>query len=307
MAKAHSAAAVPLADVPENIAFQSQGYFQSAWRRLRRNVLAMVCLGILTLIAASAIGADLITDQWVGYDPNRGRLLDRFQEPSREHLLGTDDFGRDTLARLIHAGRVSLTIGFTVAAVSLTIGVTLGLLAGFYGKYIDDAINGLIQIWNNIPTLFLLIMLSVLFRPSVLGLALLFGLTGWESIARLVRGRVLTERRRDYVDAAHLAGATDLRIMFRHVLPNVTSIVLVVAGFQIGGAIIAEAGLSAIGFGVQIPTASWGNMLAKALENFDRGWWLVVAPGVMITITVFCVYVFADALRDALDPRLKER
>lgn len=308
MAKAPTtAAALPLADVPEHIEFKSQGYFQSAWRRLRRNVLAMVCLAVLAVITATAIGADLLTDHVIQHDPNRGRLLARFQGPSSDHWLGTDDFGRDTLARLIHAGRVSLTIGFVVAAVSLSIGVTLGLLAGFYGRYVDDAINGLIQIWNNIPTLFLLIMLSVLFRPSVLGLAFLFGLTGWESIARLVRGRVLTERRRDYVDAALVAGASDLRIMFRHVLPNVTSIVLVVAGFQIGGAIIAEAGLSAIGFGVQIPTASWGNMLAKALENFDRGWWLVVAPGVMITITVFCIYVFADALRDALDPRLKER
>lgn len=308
MAKATtSAPTLPLADVPEHAEFRSEGYFGAAWRRLRRNILAMACLGVLALLTATALGADYITDHWVGYDPNKGRLLERFKEPSSDHLLGTDEFGRDTLARLIHAGRVSMSIGFMVTAISLTIGVGLGMLAGYYGRWVDDIINALIQLWSNIPTLFLLIMLSALFRPSVFGLAVLFGLTSWEGTARLVRGRVLTERRRDYVDAAHLAGARDVRIMFRHVLPNIMSIVLVVAGFQIGGAIIAEAGLSALGFGVQIPTASWGNMLAKSLDYFDRGWWLVVAPGVLITVTVFCIYVFADALRDALDPRLKER
>src|SRR5581483_5537498 len=286
--------ALPLAPGEPVIVVDSPGYFRAAWRRLRRNPLAMTCLTIIVLLAATAIGADWITDHLVGYDPNRGRLLERFQPPSRDHLLGTDDFGRDTLARLIHAGRVSLSIGFFVAAIAMSIGVSLGMLAGFYGRHVDDVINALIQIWSNIPVLFLLIMLSALLRPSVPGLVLIFGLTGWEGTARLVRGRVLSERERDYVDAARLAGARDLRIMFRHVLPNVISVVLVIAGFQIGSAIIAESGLSALGFGVQIPTASWGNMLAKSLENFDRGWWLVVAPGVLITVTVFCVFVFAD-------------
>ena len=307
MAEADTTAGAPsaLAQAGQGQRYESQGYFQAAWRRLRRNILAMACLVVLSLIALSAIGADWITDNVVGHDPNRGRLTQRLQAPSSQHWLGTDEFGRDVLARLIHAGRVSLSIGFMVAVISLSIGVSLGLLAGFYGKYVDDAINGLIQVWNNIPTFFLLIMLSVLFRPSVVGLAFLFGILGWEGIARLVRGRVLSERRRDYVDAAHLIGAGNVRIMYRHILPNVVSIVLVVAGFQVGNAIIGEAGLSALGFGVRIPTASWGNMLAKSLEHFDRAWWLVVSPGVMITITVFCIYVFADALRDALDPRLK--
>lgn len=285
--------------------FRSQSHFQIAMRRLRRDKIAMAAFVFLAFVCAISAAAPWITDRIVGYDPNKGRLTERFQPPSAKHRLGTDDFGRDVLARLIHAGRVSLTIGFTVAGISLTIGVSLGLIAAYYGGWVDDIVNALIQLWVNIPTLFLLIMLSTLFRPGVLGLALLFGILSWTGIARLVRGRVLSERRRDYVDAAVLMGASDLRIMYRHILPNVMSIILVVAGFVVGGAIIGEAGLSALGFGVQIPTASWGNMLSKSLEYFNRGWWLIVAPGTMIVLTVFSIYIFFDALRDALDPRLR--
>lgn len=285
--------------------YQSQGHLQIAWRRLRRNKLALATLGFLVLICTVSLAAPWVNEYIVGHDANKGRLTQRFQGPSAEHRLGTDDFGRDTLARLIAAGRVSLAIGFMVAGISLTIGVSLGLIAAYYGGWVDDAINGLIQLVRNIPTLFLLIMLSAIFRPSVVGLALLFGSIGWTGIARFVRGRVLSERTRDYVDAARLIGSTDARIMYRHILPNVSSIVLVIAGFDIGGAILAEAGLSAIGFGVQIPTASWGNMLSKSLDNYNRAPWLIIAPGVMIGVTVFCIYYFFDALRDALDPRLK--
>jgi peptide/nickel transport system permease protein len=306
MSKADAAPALPIAAREEGTRYQSQGYFQSAWRRLRRNTLAMICLVALGLICLSAIFAPWINANIVGYDPNRGRLTERFQPPSAEHWLGTDEFGRDILARLIVAGRVSLSIGFMVAAISLTLGISLGLIAAYYGRWADDGINALIQIWTNIPTLFVLIMLSVLFRPGIFGLAFIFGILGWEGIARQVRGRVLSERRRDYVDAAQLLGAGNLRIMYRHILPNISSIVLVITGFNVASAILLESGVSALGFGVRIPTASWGNMLAKSLEFFDKAWWMVVAPGVLISITVFCFLYLADALRDALDPRLKE-
>ena len=285
---------------------ESQGHLQIAWRRLRRNTLAMGAMVCLLFICLISFGSPWINTHIVGHDPNRGRLTQRFQPPSREHLLGTDAFGRDQLARLLAAGRVSLSIGFLVAAISLTLGVSLGLIAAYYGRFVDDAINALVQIVINIPTFFLLIMLSVLFRPSVPGLALLFGILGWTGIARQVRGRALSERERDYVSAAVLVGASPLRVMYRHILPNVSSIILVIAGFDVAGAILGEAGLSALGFGVLIPTASWGNMLSKSLDYFDKAWWLVVAPGVMIVVTVFSIYVFFDALRDALDPRLRE-
>ena len=281
----------------------SPGPMQIAWRRLRRDYVSMVALVLLTLICLIAFSAPVITNNILHADPNRGKLTEKFQPPSKAHYLGTDDFGRDTLARLLHAGRVSLSIGFMVAAISMTIGVGLGLMAGYFGGRVDDAINALIQLIVNIPALFLLILLSVLFRPSVMGLALIFGILGWPNVTRLVRGRVLSERRRDYIDAAIVSGATAPRIMYRHLLPNVISIVLVVAGFEIGAAILGEAGLSALGLGVQIPTASWGNMLSKSLDNFQKAWWLVVAPGVAITVTVFTIFVFADGLRDAFDPR----
>ena len=239
-------------------------------------------------------------------DPNRGRLTQKFRHPSGSHWLGTDDFGRDVAARLVHAGRVSLSIGFGATAISLAIGVSLGLLAAYYGRWVDDAINAVIQVLNNIPGLFLFIMISVLFHPGVLGLTLIFGVLGWTGIARYVRFRVLTERRREYVDAATAIGVHPARIIFRHILPNVSSIILVLAGTEIFGVILSEAGISYLGFGVHIPTASWGNMLSNSFDYFNQAPWLVIAPGVMVVLTVTCLYQLTDGLRDALDPRLKQ-
>jgi len=266
----------------------------------------MIALGGLLMICAITIASSWVDTTILHQDPNRGTLSERFQPPSVQHVLGTDDFGRDQLARLLVAGQVSVTIGFMVASIALTFGIAMGLVAGYYPGLIDDAVNALVQLVLNIPLLFILILLSTLFRPGVVGLSLIFGVTGWPGIARQVRGRVLSERGRDYVLAATVAGASDLRIMYRHILPNVFSVVLVIAGFGVGGAILGEAGLSYLGLGVQVPTASWGNMLSNSLNYFDRAWWMVVAPGVAIVVTVFCIFYFADALRDALDPRLGE-
>src|SRR5215207_3268421 len=194
MAQKPAVESLPLETEETRVAYRSQGHLQIAWRRLRRNTLAMVTLVLLISICAIAVAAPWVNEQIVGHDPNQGRLTQRFKGPSGEHRLGTDDFGRDVLARLIVAGRVSLSIGFMVAGVALTLGVSLGLMAAYYGRWVDDAINALIQIVRNIPTLFLLIMLAALFRPSVVGIALIFGALGWTSIARFVRGRVLSER-----------------------------------------------------------------------------------------------------------------
>jgi peptide/nickel transport system permease protein len=287
-------------------AYESQSYLQLSLRRLRRQRGAMLALAVLVAICAITIASPWLDASLLHIDPNRGVISQRFQAPSAQHLLGTDDFGRDQLARLLVAGRVSLAIGFMVAGISLTFGIAMGLIAGYYPGLIDDGVNAIIQLVLNIPLLFILILLSTLFHPGVVGLSLIFGITGWPGIARQVRGRVLSERQRDYVMAALVAGATDLRIMYRHILPNVFSVVLVIAGFGVGGAILGEAGLSYLGLGVQVPTASWGNMLSNALNYFESAWWMVVAPGAAIVATVFCIFYFADALRDALDPRLKE-
>jgi peptide/nickel transport system permease protein len=286
-------------------AVRSEGYLYGAWRRLRQDRFSMAALILFALICLISLAAPLISAHVLHADPNRGRLTQKFQHPSHSHWLGTDDFGRDVAARLVHAGRISLSIGFGATAISLAIGVSLGLFAAYYGRWADDAINAAIQILNNIPDLFLFIMISVLFHPGVIGLTVIFGLLGWTGIARYVRFRVLTERRREYVDAATAIGVHPLRIIFRHILPNISSIILVLAGTGIFGVILAEAGISYLGFGVQIPTASWGNMLSKSFDYFDQAPWLVVAPGVMVVLTVTCLYQLTDGLRDALDPRLK--
>ncbi len=289
----------------ERSVVRGEGYLQGAWRRLRRDRFSMAALVLFAFICLISLAAPLISAHILHADPNRGRLTEKFRQPSGVHWLGTDDFGRDVAARLLHAGRVSLSIGFGATAISLSIGVSLGLLAAYYGRWVDDASNAAIQILNNIPGLFLFIMISVLFHPGVRGLTVIFGLLGWTGIARLVRFRVLIERRREYVDAAAAIGVHPLRIIFRHILPNISSIILVLAGTEIFGVILAEAGISYLGFGVQIPTASWGNMLSRSFDYFDRAPWLVIAPGVMVVLTVTCLYQLTDGLRDALDPRLK--
>ncbi len=281
----------------------SLSHWQRAVRQVRRDRVTLVAGAILLVVALLSISAPLIGSV-MKLDPEAQDLLSRLDPPSPRHLLGTDDLGRDILIRLLYAGQVSLLIGVLATATSLTIGVSLGLLAGFYRAIVDDAVNALIQTTVNIPLLFLLILLAVIFDPGVVGLAVIIGLFSWQGTARQVRALVLSVSQRDYVDAARALGAADLHLIVRHVLPNVVSIVLVVAGFDVAGAILAESGLSALGLGVQPPTASWGNMLSKSFDYALKAPWLVVSPGVMIFLTVLSVFLIADGLRDALDPRV---
>lgn len=263
----------------------------------------MTALAILLLITALAVFADPIA-HYLELNPNKTSLLHRMKPPSSENWLGTDDVGRDVFIRLLYAGRVSLLVGLLSAATAFVIGAALGLLAGFYGRWVDDSVNALIQTTINIPLLFLLILLSVIFRPDVVGLAVIIGLFSWQGNARQIRAAVFSQKSRDYVDAARVLGARDGKIMWGHIFPNVLSIVLVVTAFDIAGAILTESSLSALGLGVQPPTASWGNMLAKSFDYGTKAPWLVVSPGVMIFLTVFSIFLLADGIRDALDPRI---
>jgi peptide/nickel transport system permease protein len=262
------------------------------------------------IVAASAL-APVIATNVLGTTPDafmrtpEGRIA-TLQPPSSRYWLGTDELGRDNFTRLLYAGRVSLTIGFLVAFLAVVIGTALGLVAGYYGGPVDDLVNALVQFVVNLPLLFVLIILSVLFTPTVLSLALIFGAFYWPGTTRQIRGLVLSIRRRDYVDAARVLGASDARILVQHVLPNVASIVMVVAGFDIAAAILGESALSFLGFGVPVPLSSWGNMLSGSQDTFRSAPWLVYPPGAMIFITVLCVFLLADGLRDALDPRLAE-
>ena len=283
----------------------SPGYLESTWRRLRRDRVSMFALSLFAVICAITLASPLVATYVLHTDPNAQDLRNNLAPPAPGRWLGTDDLGRDNLTRLLYAGQVSLRIGLVVAVVSLLVGVPLGLVAGFYGGVVDDAINAVIQVLQNIPTLFLLILLSVTFRPDATLLAVLIGAIGWMGTARLVRGQTLSVSRRDYVDAARVLGASDARILFLHILPNLISVVSVIAGFEIASGILVESGLSYLGLGVQAPTASWGNMLQNSLDYVTRAPWLVAAPGIMIFLTVLSIFLLADGLRDAFDPRMK--
>ncbi len=289
---------------------KSRSFLQSSVRRFVADRLSMVALVLFAIILAVTLLAPAIATYGLGTTPDQflrtpeGRIA-TLHPPGPGYLLGTDEVGRDNLTRLLYAGQVSLTIGFLVAFVSLVIGAPLGLLAGYYGGRADDVVNAMVQLVINIPSLFILIILSVIFSPSVLGLAIIFGLFYWPATTRQVRGMALSLRGRDYVEAARVLGASDIRILARHVLPNVVSIMTVVAGFDVASAILGESALSFLGFGVPVPLSSWGNMLSGSQETFRSAPWLVYPPGLMILLTVLSVFLIADGLRDALDPRLR--
>lgn len=280
----------------------AQSYLQASWAKLRRDWVALSALGILVVIAVVSFASPWINAHVLRQDPNAIDLDLIFAPPNAIHWMGTDELGRDVLARVLVAGSVSLSIGLAVSVISMTVGVLIGLVSGFFGGLVDDISNAVIQTLLNIPLIFLLLVLSLVFRPSPVALAFIIGITGWMGTARLVRGEVFSIRERDYVMAARMVGATNWRIMTRHVLPNIGSLVIVVAAFAVAGAILAESGLSFLGVGIQPPTATWGNMLINSREYVKNGWWLLAAPGTMIFLTNLGIFLFANGLRDALDP-----
>lgn len=293
------------AEVQSRLSGPSRSFWADSWLRFRRDKLAMMGSVIFLFLCLLSLSAPLISEYITGYDPNRINMRENYQAPSASHWFGTDEYGRDYFTRIVYAGRVSLSIGFLVAAVSLTIGVALGLMAGYYGGVFDDVLQGLINIINAIPFLPLLIIIGSLIRLNWVQLAVLLGILGWTGTSRQIRGLVLSIKRRDYIVAAQAVGAKDSRILVQHTLPNVLSIVLVIVGFDIVGAILQESALSFLSFGVQPPTATWGNMLSNAL-SYTRYPWLVFFPGLAISLTVLSVFLIADGLRDAMDPRLRK-
>jgi peptide/nickel transport system permease protein len=281
--------------------------FAPVWRRFRRSKFAVVALIYIALVSLIALFAPLIATDGakalVPYAPNDANLVDRLQPPNAVHRLGTDDLGRDILSRMIHGARVSLTIGLTATLIALIVGSLLGALAGYYGGAIDWIVSRLIEIVLCFPFLFLVLGIVALFRPSMATLMVALGLTSWTTEARFVRGEFLRIRELEFAQAARASGARDARIIFRHLLPNAFAPVLVAASFGVAAAILTESALSFLGVGVQIPTASWGSILASAEQNIDYAWWMVVFPGLAIFLTVAAFNVIGDRFRDALDPR----
>jgi peptide/nickel transport system permease protein len=272
---------------------------RTAWRHFRRSRLATAALAYVALITIIAAAAPLLSP----YSPNEANLAAHLQPPSPRHLLGTDDVGRDVLARMIHGSRVSLIVGYSATALSLLIGSLLGALAGYYGGIADWIVSRLIEIVLCFPFLLLVLGIVALFKPSLYTILIALALTSWTTEARFVRAEFLRIRELDYAQAARASGARDPRIIFRHLLPNALAPVIVSASFGVASAILTESALSFLGFGVALPTSSWGSILAVAQEFVGYAWWLIVFPGVAIFLTVAAFNLIGDRLRDVLDPR----
>jgi len=274
------------------------------WRKLRADRRAMLGLGAIALMVLLAILAPLVS-RW---DPTGIALANQLQPPSSAHWLGTDLQGRDVWARLVYGARISLSVGFLSQGISLSIGLTLGLIAGFYGKWVDEGVMRLADVTLAFPSLLLLIALAAAFEPSLTTVLVTIGVVGWAGMARIVRGQVLVVRQLEYVQAARALGERDYRIITRHLLPNVIAPVVIAATLGVAGAIMAEAALSFLGLGVQPPTPSWGSMIAdgRDLEQLRHAPWTSLSPGLAIGAAVLGFNLLGDALRDALDPRALE-
>ncbi len=274
-----------------------------AWRRFRRHRLAVAGLLVLLSLVTAAVFAPVVSP----HPPDYGNLREVRDAPSREHLLGTDLTGRDVLSRIIYGGRVSLAVGVLAVGIYVAIGTMLGALAGFFGGIVDGLIMRMTDTMMSLPALLTIIVFVSVVGPSLSSVIAVIGLLGWPGTCRLVRGQVLALREQEFVTAARVAGCTNGRIILRHVLPNVVSLLIVLATFGMATAILLEASLSFLGLGVRPPTASWGGMLHDAqspvvLSDLP---WLWISPGLMIAITVLAINFMGDGLRDALDPRMK--
>ncbi|HSC33347.1 MAG TPA: ABC transporter permease [Gemmatimonadaceae bacterium] len=271
------------------------------WRRLRADPRAM--LGLVTVIVLVLLAA--LAPLVARYDPTAIDLAGQLQRPSFAHWMGTDYQGRDVWARIVFGARISLTVGIVSQAIALTLGVTLGLVSGFYGRWVDETIMRLADITLAFPTLLLLIAMAAALQPSLTTVFVTIGVVGWAGMARIVRGQVLVTRQLEFVHAARALGATDRRIIGQHLLPNCIAPVIIAGTLGIAGAIMAEAALSFLGLGVQPPTPSWGSMIADArdLLQLRTAPWTSVFPGLAIGAAVLGFNLVGDALRDALDPR----
>ncbi len=271
------------------------------WAKFRRNRLASVSAVVVIALVLLATFAPWVAPR----DPLYIDMAQKFAKPGEAgFVLGADELGRDVLSRLLHAGRVSLAVGLMTALITVSVGSILGAMAGFYGGTIDAIIMRLVDILLSMPTIFLLLALAAFLKPTLLTITLIIGLNSWMSVARMVRGQILSLKQQEFILAARAMGANDHRLIFRQLLPNALAPVLVAATLNVATAILLESSLSYLGYGIQPPTASWGNMLNNAQTYVLYAPWVAVYPGFMITVTVLSFNFAGDGLRDALDPRL---
>ena len=331
--------AVPAAAIQEVPLRPPKTFLTITLERIRADAMTMGSILFILLIGLLALLANPLGDLLVGVEPNRTNLDAALQPPllpsaarhlvgldqgiadsllevsgGITHWLGTDSLGRDQLVRLLHGARVSILIAFCAAGIAFALGTTIGMLAGFLGGRVDDCISWLINTFSSLPTLFVLILLTSIYKPNAILLTLFLGFFGWIGPARFTRGQVLQIKTLDYAAAAQALGASRLRIMWYHILPNTIPLIIVLIMVDVGSLVLAESVLSFLGFGVQPPQATWGSMLAKSQDflflqdpitgNFVA-WHLIFPPGILIFLTVLALYLLGDGLRDAIDPQLR--
>jgi peptide/nickel transport system permease protein len=293
-------------EILQNPAEQAVDLAQNVWKRFRRHRGAIVGMILFAGLALLCILAPLSP-----YDPEKSNLSEKFQPPSAAHWLGTDALGRDLFTRISYGGRISLSVGAIAVAISLLIGVPIGALAGYYGGTLDSILMRITDAFLSLPSFLVLILLAAILREveipffqrnNVFTISFVIGILSWMTFARLVRAAFLTLRELDYVSAARALGSSDGRIILGHILPNGIGVVIVEATLQLGYAIIQEAGLSFLSFGIQQPTPSWGNLISTAQDHFIKYPWLAVFPGLMIFLSIISVNYIGDGLRDAFDP-----
>jgi peptide/nickel transport system permease protein len=281
--------------------YESQA--RRVWRRFLRHRLAVAGGCVVTLLLLMAVLADVITP----HDPLALETARRFIAPGTNStfLLGTDEMGRDLLSRLIYGGRISLVVGVAAMFATVVTGLIIGLVSGFYGGRIDNLLMRFTDTMLSFPQVFLLLVLAAFITPTVISIALIIGLTSWMEVARIIRAQIKYIKEQDFVLAAFAIGASEARIMFKELLPNAIAPVLVSATLNVANAVLMESYISFLGYGIQPPLASWGNMLTNAQAYFDTATYLAILPGVMITLTVMSFNFLGDGLRDALDPKLR--
>lgn len=271
-------------------------------RRFLRHRLAMPSLVVILVLVAASLLAPWIAP----FDPEALNIMNAYLPPlSGPHILGTDDLGRDVLTRLLHAGRISLSVGFAAMAVTIAVGALVGAFAAYLGGWAGALLMRFTDMVLCFPNIFLLLFVAAFVRPSLFSLVLIIGLTSWMEIARIVYGLVLSLKERDFVLAARLSGATSMRIVLRQILPNVIAPILVAASLNTANAILLEAYVSYLGYGIQPPTPSWGNMLTNAQSDLLIAPWLAIFPGLAITLAVMSFNFVGDGARDSLDVKLE--
>lgn len=280
---------------------RSASLWSQALKQLLKSQLAIVGLVIVVVLVLTALLAPLIAP----HNPAEIVLRNRLQAPGGEHLLGTDDLGRDVLSRLIYGARVSLVVGVSVVFFRALIGITVGLMAGYFGGKLDAWLMRITDIFIAFPGILLALAIMAIWGTGLDRVVVALSVAGWPQFARLVRGEVLSLKEREYVDAGRALGSSSPQIILKHVLPNVLPIIVVYASLNISSPIVAEAALSFLGLGIQPPDVSWGSMLSSAHRYMRVAWWLATFPGLAITITVIGFNLFGDGVRDALDPRMK--